>query len=74
MAKSLILVQDAAGEKVIIHTGYIVRVTERDDGKSIEILAREPVWDSEMEDPDATEEVNMYYSTLTLAEFLETYA
>lgn len=74
MAKNLILVHDSAGEKVIIHTGYIVRVTKRDDGKSIEILAREPVWDSEMEDPDATEEVNMYYSNLTLAEFLAVYS
>jgi hypothetical protein len=72
MAKSLILVQDSAGENVLVNIANIVRVTECDNAglpKLIEILVREPITAFGI-DLISGDELNKYYSEVSMTEFM----
>lgn len=76
MAKNLILVQDSAGENVLVNIANIVRVYKCDnpcENQQIEIIAREPITAYGI-DLVSGDELNKYYSRLPMAEFLAVYA
>lgn len=77
MAKSLILVRDSAGEKVLVNIANIVRVQNCDnpcDSQRIEILVKEPVTVMDTPIYYVDDELNKYYSPLTLEHFAASYA
>lgn len=76
MAKNLILVRDSAGEKVLVNISNIVRVYKCDnpcENQQIEILVREPITAIGI-DLISGDELNKYYSEVSLTEFMEVYA
>lgn len=73
MARSLIAVKDAAGEKYLLPVRNIVSVTEfPDNERRVEIKVREPI-----NGPDGRicgYELNLYYSPMSIAQFEGAYA
>lgn len=73
MARSLVAVKDAAGEKYLLPVRNVVSITEYPDAnRLVEIKVREPI--TGQDGRICGYEINLYYSELNIYQFEGAYA